>query len=146
MPLQTNSLLGQKPILTAADKIEKALELKDEGNAFFKSGDYRKASRKYHYALMYAKAITLSVGDMQAIIPGLDSVARKYHSTEEEKSVATELTITLSNNLAGVSQMFLQSLVFCCTSFPQFYYNIIYYYLHVHMQHVSLKRTTGKRL
>eukprot|EP00967_Tisochrysis_lutea_P124133 scaffold207302_cov39-Tisochrysis_lutea.AAC.3 len=34
--------------MTAAENIAKALELKEEGNAAFKAGDYKKAIAAYH--------------------------------------------------------------------------------------------------
>ena len=94
------SAAGERLEETSGDKIAKALELKEEGNAAFKAGDYKKAIKKYHHVLMYTRAVT-SPGDLQSMIPGLDPLLKRFHATEEEKAVATELTVTISNNLAG---------------------------------------------
>ncbi len=37
------------------DKLGKALNFKEQGNELYKAGDYKKALRKYHNAVMYMK-------------------------------------------------------------------------------------------
>lgn len=114
---------GESLAETSAGKIAKALELKEEGNAAFKAGDYKRAIKKYHHVLMYTKAVT-SPSDLQSMIPGLPELSvKKFHATEEEKAVATELAVTISNNLAGTQLFqrtvvcFAVSLYFCCDHF-----------------------------
>lgn len=87
--------VGDKLAKKAADKITSAQELKQEGNCFFKSGEWKKAIRKYHHALMYAKGVV----DKFDSIPGL---RHKEKATPEEESSANELIAALSNNLAGM--------------------------------------------
>ena len=76
-----------------------ARQLKDEGNRQFKAGDYRSAIKKYHHALMYTRGV-VGRGDVPAI-PGME-YAVKHVATEEEKEAAKELSLVLSNNLAGI--------------------------------------------
>lgn len=83
---------------TASDKIVKAGELKDEGNAAFKAGNYRTAIKKYHHALMYTKGVT-SQGDLSAI-PWLQH-AMRHVASAEEKTIANDITIVVYNNMAG---------------------------------------------
>ena len=72
--------------------------MKDDGNTAFKAGNYRTAIKKYHHALMYTKAV-VTQGNL-SFIPGLEQVAM-HAATDKEKAEATELTLTVSNNLAG---------------------------------------------
>ena len=92
--------VGEKLAEKCSDKITKARVLKDEGNSAFRAGNYKTAIRKYHYALMYTKGVTGQV-DMSAL-PGLEQVSR-FVATAEEKSEAKEITLNVSNNLAGVA-------------------------------------------
>ena len=49
---------------------------------------------------MYTKAV-VTQGNL-SFIPGLEQVTTKHAATDEEKAEATELTLTVSNNLAGI--------------------------------------------
>jgi tetratricopeptide (TPR) repeat protein len=90
--------VGDKLAQKSADKIAKARELKNDGNTAFNAGNYRTAIKKYHHALMYTKAV-VTQGDL-SVIPGLEQLT-KHKATDEEKAEATELSLTVSNNLAA---------------------------------------------
>ena len=90
--------VGEKLVQSSPDKIEKARQAKEDGNAAFKAGEYRTAIKKYHHALMYTKGV-VSQGDLPAI-PGMEQMT-KFIATDEEKATASELTVTICNNLAG---------------------------------------------
>ena len=81
---------------TIQGRLTKAKSLKQEGNEFFRVGGWKKAIRKYHHALMYCKGIT----DKLDIIPGL-AAAGGVKASEEEKREASEVTVAVTNNLAG---------------------------------------------
>ena len=81
---------------TIQGRLAKAKCLKEEGNGLFKEGHWKRAIRKYHHALMYCKGIT----DKLDFIPGL-AAAGGLRATAEEEGEATELTVAVTNNLAG---------------------------------------------
>ena len=91
--------VGEKLVERCSDKLAKAHQLKDEGNREFKAGGYRAAIKKYHHSLMYTRGV-VSTGDTSAI-PGMEQMV-KYVATEDEKRAAKELSLVLSNNLAGM--------------------------------------------
>ena len=82
---------------TNSEKLSRAKELKDVGNALFKSGETKNAVKKYHHALMYIKGISSS--DLG--IPGLPSDLMDEKVTEEERKMGDELTALIHNNIAG---------------------------------------------
>lgn len=88
--------MGEKLPEKNPDKIGRAQELKQEGNRFFKEGEWRKAMRKYHYGLLHVRGV-LEVVD----IPGLSEHMRRPKPTPEERAEAQELSVSLSNNLAS---------------------------------------------
>ena len=91
--------VGEKLVERCSDKLAKAHQLKDEGNREFKAGGYRAAIKKYHHSLMYTRGV-VSTGDV-SVIPGMEQMV-KYVATEDEKIAAKELSLILSNNLAGM--------------------------------------------
>ena len=100
--------VGEQLAQSSSDKITKAHELKEDGNAAFKAGNYRTAMKKYHHALMYTKGV-INQGDL-SVIPGLEHVARDG-VTDEEKAAATKLDLIISNNLAGSRHVQLHLLI-----------------------------------
>ena len=93
--------VGDRLAHRSSDKIVRARELKDEGNTAFKARDYRRAMKKYHYALMYTKGV-MNHGQLSALL-GLEHVI-SHMATDEEIAVAKDITLTISNNLAGIVQ------------------------------------------
>ena len=90
---------GRKLAQRASEKIDRALELKDEGNAAFRAEDYRSALKKYHHALMYTRGVT-DQGSLDNF-PGLEQML-KYVASEEDKRVANDLALVVRNNMSGV--------------------------------------------
>ena len=82
---------------TAAAQLLKANELREEGNKLFEGQNFRGALRKYHNALLYARAVANKLsGDLSGLMN------RAQHATAAEEESAKKLTIALSNNLAGL--------------------------------------------
>lgn len=81
---------------TIQGRLARAKSLKQEGNELFRVGGWKKAIRKYHHALMYCKGIT----DKLDFIPGL-AAAGGLRGSEEEKKEASDVTVAVTNNLAG---------------------------------------------
>ena len=98
IPVEPVAFGGKLPE-TVAERITKAQELKQEGNAFFKTGKWKKAIGRYHRALLFVKGIT----DRFEAVPGvpLKEIA-KVKATAEEEAAATSLLVAISNNLAGM--------------------------------------------
>lgn len=85
---------------TPALRISKARELKEEGNDWFKRGEWSKAIRKYHHGLMYVRG---DLGKNEDILSMLGVSQTTMAPTEEQKQESRKLMISLSNNLAGSS-------------------------------------------
>lgn len=81
-------------------KINKAQELKEEGNKYFKEEKYSKSKSKYGMALAY---ITGFPGSKRSQT-GWESLAYQSSgsilATDEEENLATELEIILQQNIA----------------------------------------------
>ena len=87
---------------TNSEKLARAKELKDTGNALFKSGDTKNAVKKYHHALMFIKGVSSS----DFGIPGLpNDLNMNEKVTEEERAIGDELTAVIHNNIAGSQLM-----------------------------------------
>ena len=99
--------VGERLAERISDKLGKAGQLKDEGNREFKAGAYRAAIKKYHHSLMYTRGV-VSAGDISSAIPGMEQMV-KYVATEEENRAAKELSLVLSNNLAGMPKVLAQT-------------------------------------
>lgn len=82
---------------TIQGRLEKAKSLKQEGNELFRAKEWKKAIKKYHHTLMYCKGIT----DKLDFIPGL-AAAGGLRATDEEERIAREVTVAVTNNLAGM--------------------------------------------
>ncbi len=82
------------------------MELKEEGNVFFKNEQWRAASKKYHYSLLYIKGLLDSLpssADSNSLMSALMSRQNGgIEITPEVKEEAMKLSIALSNNLAGL--------------------------------------------
>lgn len=81
---------------TIEGRLAKAVSLKQEGNELFRAKQWKKAIRKYHHTLMYCKGIT----DKLDFIPGMSAAGGLKPTAEEEKQ-ATDMTMAVTNNLAG---------------------------------------------
>lgn len=94
------------------------MRLKEEGNVFFKGGNWKKAARKYHDALLYVKAICDNSGELVNAIAG--TTIAPAPATQAERDQAEVLLTALSNNLAG----------------QKFYIVILYIYINLYTSHV----------
>ena len=83
---------------TAAGRISAAIELKECGNKFYQEGNWRRAAKKYHEALLYVKAVR---DKPLTELLGAD-IIKTTPPTSEESERATSLFVSLSNNLAGL--------------------------------------------
>ncbi|XP_076034469.1 bride of doubletime [Oratosquilla oratoria] len=77
------------------EKLEKARELKIEGNAFFKEKSYRKAVRSYHSGLLYLKGIN----QVTPYIPVPQNRTQKI--SQETQDEITSLVVDFHNNIAA---------------------------------------------
>lgn len=91
-----SSSTGNQLPTSIRGRLDRAKQLKQEGNQHFKDKGWKKAIKKYHHALMYCKGIT----DKLDFIPGLAAAGGVKASAEEERE-ATDITVAVSNNLAG---------------------------------------------
>ena len=82
---------------TIEGRLDQAKSLKQEGNEFFKQNEWKAAIRKYHHALMYCKGIM----DKLDFIPGL-AAAGGLRATEKQEKEASDVTVAVTNNLAGI--------------------------------------------
>lgn len=79
-------------------RIQKSLELKEDGNSLFKQQEWKKAIKKYHHSLMYATGIT----DQRAkLLGGLDILPTALKPTKEQENEAEEISVSLHNNITG---------------------------------------------
>lgn len=83
---------------TAASQLQKANELREEGNKFFEEKNFKGAIRKYHNALLYTRAMTNKMSEF-----GFLNTSQRATAAEEES--AKKLTTALSNNLSGCLSM-----------------------------------------
>eukprot|EP00731_Ephydatia_muelleri_P028250 Em0019g1123a len=79
---------------TAASQLQKANELREEGNKFFEEKNFKGAIRKYHNALLYTRAMTNKMSEF-----GFLNTSQRATAAEEES--AKKLTTALSNNLSA---------------------------------------------
>ena len=91
-PVSTGSPIPKRN----SERILTCRELKEEGNKLFKSQEWRLAMKKYHHALMYIKGIT----DKRTALAGMEDTLDIQKPTEQEKKDATELILSLWNNLS----------------------------------------------
>ena len=70
--------------------------LKKEGNLLVKTEEWKKAMKKYHHALMYVKCVC----DKLDRLPGLEASLGRQQPSVEEKKEATQLMLSLWNNLS----------------------------------------------
>ena len=75
-----------KKMLSIAEKIDKAIGLKEEGNQGFKSGDIKEAVKKYNYALLHLKG--LGEDPTSQMVPGVQSqVLTKQQKDNKKKTM-----------------------------------------------------------
>ena len=84
-----------KKELSITEKIEKGVELKEEGNHGFKSGDTKEAVKKYNYALLYLKG--LGENPASQLVPG----AQPQILTKQQKEIKKKTMFACYNNLSG---------------------------------------------
>ena len=90
-----------KDPLTPNDKIEKAFDMKNEGNSLFKAQNIQGAIKKYHSALLYVKGLF----DRKGILRGLGadcSDTSDEDDTDVNRKKIKELQFLCYNNLAGI--------------------------------------------
>ncbi|XP_005091206.2 tetratricopeptide repeat protein 9C [Aplysia californica] len=95
----------QSSELTDDDKVLKARELKDKGNAAFKEGQYQRAVGSYHRAMLYIKGLSINspspLGGLAAAFgenaPGME----KVQMSPEMEAEARRLSCDCHNNLAA---------------------------------------------
>lgn len=80
---------------TAAAQLQKANELREEGNKLFEGKNFKGAIRKYHNSLFYARAVTNKLSEFSGLLN------KTQHATAMEEESAKKLTTALSNNLSG---------------------------------------------
>ncbi len=85
------------PPTTVEEKLEAARALKRDGNNFFKERNWKSAISKYHRSKLYCKGFV----DKLDFIPGLESASGRAKPSDEQQKEATELMVTVTNNLAG---------------------------------------------
>lgn len=74
--------------LTVQQRLDKALQLKQEGNEFWMEKQETRALERWHEALLYSA--------------GIDSFSHMYNrSTEVENKAAAKLTSDVHSNLSG---------------------------------------------
>ena len=94
-----DSEVRQKPVkkaeLSIDEKIETAVRLKEEGNNYFKSEQYKEAIRKYNYSVLYLKGL----GDDPAtkMVPGMQSKAL----TKSQCATRSQTLLACYNNLSA---------------------------------------------
>lgn len=80
------------------DKLSKCAQLKSEGNALFKQEQWKKAIKKYHHSLMYAKGVT----DRPDKLMGMTIPTLQFSKpNKEQERAAEELLVSGHNNIAG---------------------------------------------
>ena len=89
-------------VLTKQEKLQQAIVLKDEGNAFYKQNDFKNAMKKYHHALLFVKGLAVE----QPFKHILFYDNGEGEVTEEFKQKAQHTESICYNNLAGM--------VVCC--------------------------------
>ena len=74
------------------EKVALALEIKGQGNDFFKAGDYRMAMKRYHSSLLHVKGIEDRVTE--------EGISKDEVSSKLKKDIE-QLQFGCFNNLAG---------------------------------------------
>lgn len=87
--------------LTIDEKIQKAYDLKNYGNEYFKAQNYPSAIRKYHNALMYVKGLTDRASTLKAL-GAEDAAVGCQRASDQNKQDILELEFLCYNNLAGM--------------------------------------------
>ena len=83
--------MAAKPSSTNEDRIAKAASYKEEGNGYFAKKEYKKATKKYHFALLQLRGI----GEKNPITGEQDKLS------EEMEKRLLEGKFGCYNNLAG---------------------------------------------
>ena len=88
--------IGRGPKLpdTAAAQLQKANELREEGNKLFEEKNFKGAIRKYHNALLYTRAVTNKISEFGFL-------KKSQQATAAEEELAKKVTTALSNNLSA---------------------------------------------
>ena len=81
---------------------QEAVDLKEQGNHFFKLSEFTKAKRKYHYALFLTRAISSrdTVGKSMSFLQNSVDNDLKYHEHENFKKSVESLEADCNRNLA----------------------------------------------
>ncbi|KAH9519466.1 Tetratricopeptide repeat protein 9C [Bulinus truncatus] len=87
--------------LTDSDKLLKAKEYKDKGNAAYKNGNFRQAAGSYHRAILYLKGLSSNCPDLLSSLRGIPSHETQPAMTVNMLEDAKTLTCDCHNNLAA---------------------------------------------
>jgi len=88
--------------LSIVEKLDKALEFKEQGNSFYKEQNFKKAAKSYHKAILYLKGIDTDLHGTPAFLQGasVDPNHDKHIDKEvEEKCIQTNISVY--NNLCA---------------------------------------------
>jgi len=80
--------------MSAQTNIDKAIELKQQGNEFFKAGNFKKAMVSYHEIFMYVHGF--SEGSTKSMMPGQTTTP----VTPEQMAAIRELKVAHFSNLS----------------------------------------------
>ena len=89
-------------------KLQTALKFKEEGNALYKSKDFKKAMRKYHNAILYLKGIDNDLhGTPEFLKTSSVNPDSEKKIDDELEDKCIEANISIYNNLGKKSLYFL---------------------------------------
>ena len=83
-------------------KLETALAFKEEGNALYKAKEYKKATRKYHNAILYMKGIDNDLHGTPAYLQAFSvDPNSKVKISQDLEEQCIKANIAIYNNLAA---------------------------------------------
>jgi hypothetical protein len=88
--------------LSIEEKLQTALKFKEEGNQFYKDGNFKKAAGKYHRAVLYMKGIDTDLHGTPAFLQAASvDPNHEKHIKKETEQRCIEINISVYNNLAA---------------------------------------------
>lgn len=85
--------------LSAEERVELGIALKEKGNEYFKKQEYRNAMKSYHKALLHVKGLV-----DQPTLPGIEAGDKDI--SDEVKNSIYQVQFGCYNNLAGKFKIF----------------------------------------